>query len=233
MEGKLIILLIVQSCADSKRAGLRSTHPSNNLDRVLETAGHHRSSPRVAVMQQGSFLAGYLPFSSSTGPEKSTTALLRSSDVRDDVELGDLKTEGEDLSETSVEDSEQDDESGSNNSMVLTRRPNAGESNDAASQKQTMNERTPADADNSSSPSTPKKSPTTPTWVYTLLVIMVAVTILAIPNPLHVPHGEQPTVQHVFYYGWLTAVSTGLGAVPFALCPTGVDAFWVGVSNGT
>jgi hypothetical protein len=27
-------------------------------------------------------------------------------------------------------------------------------------------------------------------------------------------HPSQPTLSHVWYYGWVTAVSTGLGVVP-------------------
>ena len=78
----------------------------------------------------------------------------------------------------------------------------------------------------------PSNHPKTPIWVYLLLVGFGAVTILTIPRPFHPPHGQQPTIQHVFYYGWLTAMSTGLGALPFLLVPD-VKSFWVGISNGT
>jgi hypothetical protein len=49
------------------------------------------------------------------------------------------------------------------------------------------------------------------------------------PHPLH-PENE-PTAQHVFYYGWLTAISTGLGVVPLLFAPN-LASYWVGVSNG-
>ena len=78
----------------------------------------------------------------------------------------------------------------------------------------------------------PKEPPKTPFWVYPLLLGFAAITIATIPRPFHPPHGEQPTIQHVFYYGWLTAMSTGLGALPFLLVPD-VKSFWVGISNGT
>ena len=74
--------------------------------------------------------------------------------------------------------------------------------------------------------------PKTPTWVYPLLLAFAAITVVTIPHPFHPPHGQQPTIQHVFYYGWLTAMSTGLGALPFLLVPD-VKSFWVGISNGT
>lgn len=76
------------------------------------------------------------------------------------------------------------------------------------------------------------ESPKTPVWVYLLLVLFAAITYVTIPVPFHPPHGKEPTIQHVFYYGWLTAISTGLGALPFWLVPD-VQSYWVGVSNGT
>jgi len=54
-------------------------------------------------------------------------------------------------------------------------------------------------------------------------------TYILMPHPLHA-EGE-PSAQHVFYYGWLTAVSTGLGIVPLIFAPN-LDHYWVGVSNG-
>ena len=72
----------------------------------------------------------------------------------------------------------------------------------------------------------------TPQWVYILLVIFALLTILTIPHPFHPTIKDGPTVRHVFYYGWLTAMSTGLGALPFLLYPD-VGTYWVGISNGT
>jgi hypothetical protein len=64
-------------------------------------------------------------------------------------------------------------------------------------------------------------------WV--LLAIVVAVTIFAYPD------GEswktKVSEKHVFYYGWVTAVSTGLGAIPF-LFFSQPKKFWMGVANG-
>jgi ZIP family zinc transporter len=41
----------------------------------------------------------------------------------------------------------------------------------------------------------------------------------------------QVTCQHVWYYGWITAVATGFGAVPFVFIKE-PNKFWMGVSNG-
>jgi zinc transporter, ZIP family len=74
--------------------------------------------------------------------------------------------------------------------------------------------------------------PITPMWTYILLVLFAVITIVSMPTPLHPARGEKPSIRHVFYYGWLTAISTGLGALPFYFIPR-VGPFWVGVSNGT
>ena len=71
----------------------------------------------------------------------------------------------------------------------------------------------------------------TPTWVYGMLCLIGAITYFAMPVPLQPHHGETPSIQHVFYYGWLTAISTGLGAIPLAFSRN-LDSYWVGISNG-
>jgi hypothetical protein len=73
------------------------------------------------------------------------------------------------------------------------------------------------------------KKEKTPLWVILALVCIVVISVVTIPRPFH-PEGE-PSISHVFYYGWLTAISTGLGVVPFIFMPD-VPTFWVGVSNG-
>jgi hypothetical protein len=75
-----------------------------------------------------------------------------------------------------------------------------------------------------------QKGTTSPT-VYITLVALAAITYVAMPDPLQPHHGEEPSIQHVFYYGWLTAISTGLGVVPLVFAPN-LDSFWVGISNG-
>jgi hypothetical protein len=71
----------------------------------------------------------------------------------------------------------------------------------------------------------------TSTFVIGALIALAAITYLTIPDPLQPLHGEAPTIQHVFYYGWLTAISTGLGVLPLIFAPNLGD-FWVGISNG-
>lgn len=70
-------------------------------------------------------------------------------------------------------------------------------------------------------------APTILEWA--ALALLIFLTYFFMPHPLH-PVGE-PSIHHVFYYGWLTAVSTGLGVVPLIFAPN-LAAYWVGVSNG-
>lgn len=69
-------------------------------------------------------------------------------------------------------------------------------------------------------------------WVWCTLATFVIITYVTMPVPLQPPHGQAPSIQHVFYYGWLTAIFTGLGAVPLAFAPN-LASYWVGLSNGT
>ena len=64
-------------------------------------------------------------------------------------------------------------------------------------------------------------------WV--LLAIVIAITIFTYPS---IDSWKvKVTEMHVFYYGWVTAVSTGLGAIPF-LFFSQPKKFWMGVTNG-
>jgi len=67
-------------------------------------------------------------------------------------------------------------------------------------------------------------------WVYGALVLFAVISYVTIPDPLQPPHGQHPSIQHVFYYGWLTAISTGLGALPLVFSPS-LGSYWVGISN--
>ena len=75
------------------------------------------------------------------------------------------------------------------------------------------------------------KSPKTQPWVMGTLVGFLVFTYLSMPEPLQPHHGEEPSIHHVFYYGWLTALSTGLGVVPLMFAPN-LAPYWVGISNG-
>jgi hypothetical protein len=75
-----------------------------------------------------------------------------------------------------------------------------------------------------------KKNVTSPS-IYASLVLFAAVTCFAMPHPLQPNRGEEPSIQHIFYFGWLTAISTGLGVIPLIFAPN-LAPFWVGISNG-
>ena len=46
-----------------------------------------------------------------------------------------------------------------------------------------------------------------------IVVAMTLVTIFSRPTTL-TPVGGSPSIQHVFHYGWVTALTTGLGVLP-------------------
>ncbi|CAM9460208.1 unnamed protein product, partial [Phaeothamnion confervicola] len=48
-------------------------------------------------------------------------------------------------------------------------------------------------------------------WTYLGLALLLAISKYTMPDDLH---PAKPTLQHVWYHGWVTALSTGLGAVP-------------------
>jgi hypothetical protein len=59
------------------------------------------------------------------------------------------------------------------------------------------------------------------------LAALVCVSYATYPTTLI---ADGATLGQVWYYGWITAVSTGLGVVPFFFFPE-PDKFWMGVSN--
>lgn len=63
---------------------------------------------------------------------------------------------------------------------------------------------------------------------YSLWAIIFAMTIFMYPNS--VAAGSKPTLSYVFYHGWITAVSTGAGVLPFYLVSI-PNQMWNGVSN--
>jgi len=58
-------------------------------------------------------------------------------------------------------------------------------------------------------------------------VVVAIITYLTSPKNLT---AKEPTSLHVWYYGWLTALSTGLGALPLLMWSKPSD-FWLGASN--
>ena len=103
--------------------------------------------------------------------------------------------------------------------------PNGSSSANGKQQQQFASSSSPTSASSSKKPD--KRD--TPTWVYITLVAFAVTTVVSFPVPL-IAHGE-PTLKHVFFYGWITALCTGIGALPFLFLPDVAD-FWVGISNG-
>jgi len=58
-----------------------------------------------------------------------------------------------------------------------------------------------------------------------LLLIVILITIVTWQR-----QSTATTMQQVFFYSWLTAVSTGIGAIPFYFFNE-PDKFWMGISN--
>lgn len=59
----------------------------------------------------------------------------------------------------------------------------------------------------------PQDHPTSK-WTWAGYLLLVAVTKYTIPGELRT---SNPTAQHVWFYGWVTALSTGAGALPLIL----------------
>lgn len=64
---------------------------------------------------------------------------------------------------------------------------------------------------------------------YALLATVILITVLTYPMNNKVD--DVVTIHHVWYYGWMTAVATGLGAIPFIFLSE-PNKFWMGISNG-
>lgn len=61
-----------------------------------------------------------------------------------------------------------------------------------------------------------------------LLASVALITIYTYPTDCWTV--EKVSVHHVFYYGWITAVSTGVGSLPFFFL-NDPNKYWMGVSN--
>lgn len=60
--------------------------------------------------------------------------------------------------------------------------------------------------------------------------IPIAICILLLLITIQSRPSDHP-VSIVWWYGWLTALFTGLGTIPFAFC-TNVEDYYLGLSNG-
>ena len=68
--------------------------------------------------------------------------------------------------------------------------------------------------------------PKTDYLAYSLLLLTVGITIVS--HFYRSKSTGQSTVAEVWYYGWLTAISTGLGVIPFYFVSE-PDKFWEGI----
>ena len=66
---------------------------------------------------------------------------------------------------------------------------------------------------------------------YIALIVLGLVTYVSIPPQGDAAEGRLADVRRVWWYGLVTALSTGVGALPF-LVARDIPAFWVGVANG-
>ena len=64
-------------------------------------------------------------------------------------------------------------------------------------------------------------------WISLIFIILI--TLYALPDTLSPIKIE---ITHVWYFGWITAVSTGLGVIPFIFVNE-LSSFWIGISNAT
>jgi hypothetical protein len=62
-----------------------------------------------------------------------------------------------------------------------------------------------------------------------LVGLIIFITIFTYPGYHHID--AEVTLPFVWYSGWITAVATGIGVVPFFFV-TNPNKFWMGISNG-
>ena len=87
-------------------------------------------------------------------------------------------------------------------------------------------------SEKAAAPISPSKSDNTPARTpkraIALAIIILILSVYTCPETMQ---PSKPSVEHVFYYGWISALSTGLGVLPLVVAPE-LDKFWIGVSNG-
>ena len=61
-------------------------------------------------------------------------------------------------------------------------------------------------------------------------LILICIVIISAVSYGRLKVSQKVTLEQVWFYGWVTAVSTGLGVLPVFFF-SDPDAFWMGVSN--
>lgn len=64
---------------------------------------------------------------------------------------------------------------------------------------------------------------------YLLLGLILFITVTTYPSDNN--SERKVTLQHVWYSGWITAVATGAGVLPFFFLER-PNKYWMGISNG-
>lgn len=122
--------------------------------------------------------------------------------------------------------------------MVQTRAQKAGNTPQRKRREAPQSRSTPAKANGTekatAEAASPKMAdehgpPVTSKRAFLGALVVVLISYFTIPESLQ-PVGR-PTIQHVWYFGWISALSTGLGVLPLVFAPD-LDTYWVGVSNG-
>lgn len=62
---------------------------------------------------------------------------------------------------------------------------------------------------------------------YVVIATLAIITYASYPGTTW---GNEPTLHTVFYYGWISAMSTGFGVLPLCFVPE-IKEYWIGVSN--
>jgi ZIP family zinc transporter len=65
---------------------------------------------------------------------------------------------------------------------------------------------------------------------YGILLLLAFITYATYPGSTLGNKGLDPTIHTVFYYGWISAISTGFGVLPLCFVRE-MKEYWVGVSN--
>lgn len=65
---------------------------------------------------------------------------------------------------------------------------------------------------------------------YIIIVILAIITYVTYPGSTWGHDGLEPTMHTVFYYGWISAISTGFGVLPLCFVRE-MKEYWIGVSN--
>lgn len=65
---------------------------------------------------------------------------------------------------------------------------------------------------------------------YVIIAILAIITYAIYPGTTWGNNALEPTMHTVFYYGWISAISTGFGVLPLCFVSE-MKGYWIGVSN--